>query len=79
VIFHLERFFFSVIFQFLMESILETLHFHLVKLYLFKLSTAFTVSVDGTYYVLYLFKLWETFLCVCVSLEKIVLWVFEGI
>jgi len=64
-----------------MESIFTTIHFHLVKCYLFKLSAAFTVSVDGTSYVLYLFKLWEAFcvcVCVCVPLEKIVLQVLEG-
>jgi hypothetical protein len=65
VIFNLERFFFGVIFQLWIESILVNIHFQMVKFYLFKLSTAFTVSVDGTSYVLYLFKLWEAF-CVCV-------------
>jgi hypothetical protein len=44
-----------------MESILFTIHFHLVKFYTFKLSTAFTVSGDGTFYILYLFELWKTF------------------
>jgi len=52
-------------------SVFNGIHFayhslHLVKLYLFKLSTAFTFSVDGTSYVLCLFKLWEACVCVCV-------------